>query len=136
MGEATTLASVPLECPQSDIVTEQTSGFTFDSVGCGRALRQSCRDRTCTPIGEVSPAENYQTLNTRAATLHTQLARRGPEVAQACANGAPLTLKLLIAPDGTFAHIYADGATEDCLTGLVGRLAPGSAHVLLTHTFE
>ena len=136
MGEASTLASVPLECPENDIVTEQTSGFTFDSVGCGRAVRQSCRDRTCTPVGEVSPAETYGTLNTRATTLHAQLAGRGPEVAQACGNGAALTVKFLIAPDGTFEHIYADSSTRDCLTGLVGRLAPGNAHVLLTHTFQ
>ncbi|MFK8004692.1 MAG: hypothetical protein AB8H86_34305 [Polyangiales bacterium] len=136
MGEASTLASVPLECPENDIVTQQTSGFTFDSVGCGRAVRQSCRDRTCTPVGEVSPAENYSALNTRASNLHGQLAARGPEVAQACGGGAPLTLKFLIAPDGTFEHIYAESSVRDCLTGLVGRLAPGSAHVLLAHTFQ
>lgn len=136
MGEASTLASVPLDCPESDIVTEQTSGFTFDSVGCGRAVRQSCRDRTCTPVGEVSPAESYGALSARAHTLHAQLARRGAEVAQECGNGAPLTVKFLIAPDGTFERIYANASTRDCLTGLVGRLAPGSAHVLLTHTFQ
>ena len=136
MGEASTLAAVPLQCPEAEIVTEQTSGFTFDSVGCGKAIRQSCRDRTCTPIGEVESADRYTSLSERALTVRTQLDRRGADVVQGCGGGAPVTLKILIAADGTFQRIYAETNLAECLTRTVGRLAPGNAPLLFTHTFQ
>jgi len=137
MKEVNRLSMNPLECQQGAIAVSNHLGNTFDSVGCGRAVRYVCRSSACQPsdppVRDDSPA--FVAMVRRVAATHAAL--NAASIAQRCSTGGqPFGVRLLIRRDGSISEGTPGNARTDCVLEHAPALPTGPETLLLSHVFR